>query len=405
LRAALAVDNARLYEEARKEITERKRIEAALKERAEELVRSNAELEQFAYVASHDLQEPLRMVSSYTQLLARRYKDKLDADEFIGYAVDGANRMQTLINDPLAYSHVGTRGKELTPTHTAGAFDAACANLRRAIKECGADVTSGKFPTVMGDETQLVQLFQNLNLSLPNSGGLETVYRIRTVVPGVPVVVLSGQADESIALQALQSGAQDYLIKGQGDGNLIPRSIRYAIEPQRADEALRQNEERFRSLVQNASDVITILDADGTIRYDSPAIERVLGYEQEERVGKPTFEYVHPGDVERVRGHFARPLQQPGVRPPLEFRIRHKDGSWRDVEVTRANLLDDPAVRGVVVNSRDVTERKRLAEQLQHQAFYDHLTGLVNRALFMDRLGHALTRLTRRDVSVAVLFA
>jgi diguanylate cyclase (GGDEF)-like protein/PAS domain S-box-containing protein len=146
------------------------------------------------------------------------------------------------------------------------------------------------------------------------------------------------------------------------------------------------------------------LDADGTIRYDSPAIERVLGYEQEERVGKPTCEYVHPEDVERVRGHFARTLQQPGVRPPLEFRIRHKDGSWRDVEVTRTNLLEDPAVRGVVVNSRDVTERKRLAEQLQHQAFHDHLTGLANRALFMDRLGHALTRMTRRDVSVAVLF-
>src|SRR5215207_1073796 len=222
-----------------------------------------------------------------------------------------------------------------------------------------------------------------LDLSLADSSGLETVDRTRTVAPGTPVVVLSGQDDEDVALQALQSGAQEYLIKGQGDGDLIARSIRYAIERQRADEELRQNEERFRSLVQKASDVITILDSDGTIRYDSPAIEHLLGYEQGERVGRPTFEYVHPEDVERVKVSFGRALEHPGVRPPLEFRSRHKNGSWRHLEVTRTNLLDD---------------------QLQQQAFHDRLTGLANRALFMDRLGHALTRLSRRDVSVAVLF-
>jgi PAS domain S-box-containing protein len=147
-----------------RDITERKRYEQALQERAEELARSNAELEQFAYVASHDLQEPLRMVSGFTQLLARRYEGKLDADadEFIAYAVDGANRMQILINDLLQYSRVGTRGKELAPTDSAQVFDAARANLRRAIEESGAEVTSGELPTVMGDDVQLVQLFQNL---------------------------------------------------------------------------------------------------------------------------------------------------------------------------------------------------------------------------------------------------
>ena len=104
------------------------------------------------------------MVSSYTQLLARRYKGRLDsdADEFIHYAVDGANRMQTLINDLLAYSRVGTRGRELAPTDTAGVLEAARANLLKAIEESSAEVTSGELPTVMGDETQLVQLFQNL---------------------------------------------------------------------------------------------------------------------------------------------------------------------------------------------------------------------------------------------------
>ena len=163
-RAALAVDNSRLYGQAQRDITERKRYEEALQQRAEELARSNAELEQFAHVASHDLQEPLRMVSSYTQLLARRYEGKLDAeaDEFIGYAVDGANRMQILINDLLAYSRVGTRGEALAPTNTRSVFDMACANLMRAIEDSGAEVTSGELPSVLGDQSQLVQLFQNL---------------------------------------------------------------------------------------------------------------------------------------------------------------------------------------------------------------------------------------------------
>jgi light-regulated signal transduction histidine kinase (bacteriophytochrome) len=104
------------------------------------------------------------MVSSYTQLLGRRYKGKLDADadEFIDYAVDGANRMQTLIHDLLAYSRVGTRGEDLVPTDCGAVFEAAIANLRAAIEESGAEVTSGPLPTVAGDRTQLVQLFQNL---------------------------------------------------------------------------------------------------------------------------------------------------------------------------------------------------------------------------------------------------
>ena len=146
------------------DITEHKRFEEKRAALVEELRRSNAELEQFAYVASHDLQEPLRMVASYTQLLARRYEGKLDsdADEFIGYAVDGANRMQTLINDLLTYSRVGTRGQQLVPTDTGDVFEAAWANLRRAIEESGAEVTSSELPTVTGDKTQLVQLFQNL---------------------------------------------------------------------------------------------------------------------------------------------------------------------------------------------------------------------------------------------------
>ena len=143
---------------------ERKRAEEALDLRAAELSRSNAELERFAYVASHDLQEPLRMVASYTQLLARRYKGRLDsdADEFIAFAVDGANRMQTLINDLLAFSRAGTRAVDTAAVPLEKPLSAALANLRVAIEESGATVTHDPLPTVLADNQQLTQLLQNL---------------------------------------------------------------------------------------------------------------------------------------------------------------------------------------------------------------------------------------------------
>ncbi len=146
------------------DITERKRAEEKLGLTLADLERSNKELEQFAYVASHDLQEPLRMVSSYTQLLARRYKGKLgtDADEFIAYAVDGANRMQGLINDLLAYSRVGIHAKEFVPIDCTTALVQALTNLKAAIEQNSAVVTHDPLPTVMADNLRLVQLFQNL---------------------------------------------------------------------------------------------------------------------------------------------------------------------------------------------------------------------------------------------------
>ena len=152
-----AMASAQLY-------AERAEAEDRLRGYADELARSNSELEQFAYVASHDLREPLRMVSSYTQLLGRRYRGRLDsdADEFIEFAVDGANRMQQLIEDLLAYSQVDANAGTLEPIDSNAAFQQAVANCAAVIDEADASVTRDELPTVEADPTQLRQVFQNL---------------------------------------------------------------------------------------------------------------------------------------------------------------------------------------------------------------------------------------------------
>ena len=156
--------NVEYYDGIIEDITERKHAEEQLKKMNTELMRSNEDLQQFAYVASHDLQEPLRMVSSYVQLLARRYRDKLDEDahDFIDFAVDGVTRMQTLINDLLQYSRVSTRGKPFTQTNISKVLEKTIRNLKVALEESGAVIKYKSLPTVPADESQLLQVFQNL---------------------------------------------------------------------------------------------------------------------------------------------------------------------------------------------------------------------------------------------------
>jgi PAS domain S-box-containing protein len=179
-----------------REITERKRAEEHLVKTVGELKRSNDELEQFAYVASHDLQEPLRMVSSYTQLLAERYRGRLDsdADEFIAYAVDGCDRMKGMIQALLAYSRAGTDGAPLREISSENALNRALTNLRATIEENSAVVTHDALPSITADETQLAQVFQNLvgnavkyrsakapqvHIAATNKSGKEWIFSVR----------------------------------------------------------------------------------------------------------------------------------------------------------------------------------------------------------------------------------
>jgi diguanylate cyclase (GGDEF)-like protein/PAS domain S-box-containing protein len=167
---------------------------------------------------------------------------------------------------------------------------------------------------------------------------------------------------------------------------------------------LQRSEERFRSLVRNASDGVVVLGADGLIRYESPAVERILGRSPEEGIGRPATAVIHPDDRSAVERGFGDVAAVDGSEAGFEFRARHADGSWRTLEAIAKNLLGDPAVGGIVVNYRDITERKALEDQLRHQAFHDVLTGLANRSLFRDRLGHALARASRGARPTAVLY-
>ena len=150
-------------------------------------------------------------------------------------------------------------------------------------------------------------------------------------------------------------------------------------EQKQAEEALRKSEERFRTLVQNSSDVITILDANGDVRYHSASIEQVLGYVQEELIGQNVFALLHPEDVNKVLSVFTEALSQPGRRAAPEFRMRHKNGTWVYLEAIGNNLLTDPTIRGVVVNSRDVTARKQAEAALQHQFAFEQLVAEISK--------------------------
>jgi diguanylate cyclase (GGDEF)-like protein/PAS domain S-box-containing protein len=161
---------------------------------------------------------------------------------------------------------------------------------------------------------------------------------------------------------------------------------------------------QFRSLVHNSSDLITVLGADGTIRYQSPSAERLLGRGAADLVGTALGDLVHPDDQHQVLAVLTKLVENEGATASFECRLRHADGSWRHAQSIGTNLAHDPRVGGLVLNIRDVTERTALEQQLTHQAFHDPLTGLANRALFGDRVDHALARANRQRPTAAVVF-
>ena len=196
--------------------------------------------------------------------------------------------------------------------------------------------------------------------------------------------------------------ARDYRLNGRSVRVTAARDI---TERLGAEEALRESEARFRALIENASDFIIIIDKSAAIRYVSPSVVRMLGYDEGELVGRSCFEFVHPEDVTELVEIFGRRLVERGVGVPIEFRTRRADGSWRILEATgNFDLIDAPELGGVILNARDITERRQAEEAVKRMAYHDSLTGLPNRALFADRLRIALAQTQRSNLMLGVVF-
>src|SRR5579884_828147 len=200
-----------------------------------------------------------------------------------------------------------------------------------------------------------------LDRSLPDAEGLDSVVRLHSAFPQPAIVVLTGLDDEFLAGRAVREGAQDYLVKDQTNGYLLVRAMRYAIERRSAIDALQRREEHFRSLIENALDMITIVQRDGIVRYASPSHERVLGYRPEELVGSAAVSLVHEEDAAAVTAAFTHADRDLA----FEYRVRHKNGAWRYVESFARDLTTVAGVQGIVLNSRDVTERHNFEERLR----------------------------------------
>jgi PAS domain S-box-containing protein len=207
---------------------------------------------------------------------------------------------------------------------------------------------------------------------LGSRDGLTLLRETRARGIDMPVIVLTSHGAEDVAVEAMKAGAADYLSKVNLSVESIERAMRYALalhaeERQRrqAEIAVRASEERFRALVENSHDMLMLVDGEGRYLYVTPTADRLLGYPAGAMVGRSIYEFTHPDDIDLVAARFVEALQSPGRPLMAELRFRHADGSWRIMEGIAVNRLDDPTVRAIVVNARDLTDRRRLEEQLR----------------------------------------
>ena len=204
-----------------------------------------------------------------------------------------------------------------------------------------------------------------LDLDAPDSSGLETIRRLLAHSPNIPIVALTGRERSDLPTGAVQYGAQDYLVKSETSSKSLSRALQYAIERAGFQAELVRREQHFRALIEHAHDIVVLLGTDGSILYQSPSTERVLGYTPGELVGTSVLDLVHPADRQRAAAVLsAWPAAEQGDDPVAPFRVRHQNGAWRELEALGQTLSADPR-GGLVVNARDVTERVRAQEELR----------------------------------------
>ena len=199
-----------------------------------------------------------------------------------------------------------------------------------------------------------------LDYRLEGKNGLDFLRETHQKGYLTPIIFLTGQGDFEVDMEAMRWGASDFLYKNKIDKDMLERSIRYALERKKSAEQLRRSEEFFRAVLENAMDGVAIIEADGNIRYSSPSVKAILGYEAADKVNTNAFELIHPVDLTRVKDLFEKLLASPGLVLVDEFQVRHKDGNWHLLEASgKGHRFTNPDFHGVVLNYRDVTERKK----------------------------------------------
>jgi len=204
---------------------------------------------------------------------------------------------------------------------------------------------------------------------MPGMNGLEFLDAVRARRSELPFILFTGRGSEEIASEAISKGVTDYLQKG-GDStqySVLANRLKNSIDRYWAVENLRRSEKRFSRLVENSSDVITIINENARFEYVSPSASDILGYEPHELTGEPIFNYAHPDDRQDAMEQFFAAIDKPGTEPVVQFRFRHPDGTWPVLESRGRNLLDDDVIDGFVVNSRDITELKERERELERR--------------------------------------
>jgi len=229
--------------------------------------------------------------------------------------------------------------------------------------------TEAAFRAALASPTDLILS----DFAMPHFNGLQALKIVKELALDIPFILVSGTIGEEVAVEAMQHGADDYLMKDRLTrlGPAIQRALdqkQLREEKARADAALRDSEARFRSLIENSSEEVSILTADGSLLYESPSANPTLGYPRGEFLGKSLFQLVHSADLEHVQHQFEQLVQDPELHPRERFRLLHRNGTWRWVEAVGTNLLHEPAVHGIVVNYHDITERVQAEEQIRYQA-------------------------------------
>jgi PAS domain S-box-containing protein len=239
--------------------------------------------------------------------------------------------------------HALTRTSETDRRHLV--FDTRCANC---LSDAERYLANDDFDVAL------------LDLSLPDGGGLETLVRLRAYAPEVPIIVMTGLDDEELGLETVRAGAQDYLVKGQADARLLRRAIEYAIERKRTEQALRDSEEKFRSIVETTSEWIWSMDRSRRLTYSNPAVEVILGYGAEEIVGQQATVLIHEADRQKIEIKLPDLIRQKRGWTAMVLRWRHKNGTYRYLSSNAAPILDrDGEIIGYRGTSRDITERQQ----------------------------------------------